>query len=176
MRKDTFTVVPFYSDVYKTEVFYTWYSLHKPKPSRLLGMIEPNEDGDLPKVNTLSQWIYKDFKPRAQKLDEKVDNQLQEIAIKDKIEMLERHAELAKEMQDLAVEYLKNKKDDLNPQSAVRLWVEGVKIERESRGLPSLITQISEATDDDLEKMIDKLLSEVENQEELPEEVEIDTG
>ena len=88
--------------------------------------------------------------------------------------MLQRHAEVGKHMQDVAIKFIDSKADSLTGNAAVRLLVEAVKMERESRGLPTLITQTLNSTDEELMEQIDKLMNRIEdsitlNDEGLPD-------
>ena len=151
----------FYNDEYKNTVFYIWYITGKPRRGKLRQLIEPNADGDLPTDRALTYWI-NEFQERSTELDKLVDENAKDVVIQEKTAMLEKHVALAIEMQDIAMEYLRLKKSSLNPHSAVRLLVDGIRVERESRGLPSLITEISKSDDEDLMKMIDKILESVD--------------
>lgn len=153
LRKDTI-----FSDSYKDEVFWCWYFNNKPQKNKLIEIIPLNEDGQIPAESTIAVWI-RQFKARAEPLDNKIQEELSRRATAEKLEMLERHAQHGKELQEIAINYLVEHKDELSTNSAVRLWVEGVRVERESRGLPTLITKISEADDDKLTKMIEDLLN-----------------
>ncbi|MBU2249170.1 MAG: hypothetical protein KKD77_20655 [Gammaproteobacteria bacterium] len=151
----------FYPDDYKNEAFYIWYISGKPRLSKFKVLLKASAEGTVPHNRTLTTWIH-DFVIRGQELDKQVEEKLETAVIEEKIEMLQRQAEIAMELQEIAVEYLRAHKDKLNPQAAVRLWVDGVRVERESRGLPSLITEISQSSNEDLEGMIDKILSGID--------------
>jgi hypothetical protein len=64
-------------------------------------------------------------------------------------------------MQDFAIDYLERNKEKINQNSAVRLLIEGIRIERESRGLPTMITKIQDSSDEDLMKQIQNLMEGV---------------
>ena len=147
---------------YKEAVFYTWYGRGKCSAQILRGNIDPDFDGRIPTISLLNTWIKNDFVERAKKLDDVVKTQVETQVVTDKVEMLKRHAENAVDMQNIAITYLKEHKDELKPSSAVRLWIDGVEIERKSRGLPSLITETLNSTDEELQKTIMKLLGDVD--------------
>ena len=77
--------------------------------------------------------------------------------------MLQRHAKIGQDMQVIAVDFIEKHYDQLTANAAVRLLVEAVKMERESRGLPTLITQTINSTDEELMKQIEDLMSAVED-------------
>lgn len=149
-----------YSEPYKESVFWCWYRSGKPKAWKLHGLIEPTPERLIPSEATLKKWIENDFVSRAEPLDITVSAVLKEKAVTEKIEMLTRHAEIGNKMQNMAIEYLDEHKDKLNQNTAVRLLIEGIRIERESRGLPTMITQINEVTD---EKLMQKIQDLMEN-------------
>lgn len=144
---------------YKESVFMLWYRSGKINSNMLYGLLPLSPDGRKPSKSTLKIWI-NDFKPRAEELDEVVKDELDGRLVQEKIEMLNRHAEIALEIQRKALDYLRNEeKSDLNSASAVRLLVEGIRIEKESRGIPKLLSKMASMTDDDLMKEAEKLLS-----------------
>lgn len=152
-----------YSSDYKNAVFLTWYSHGKCSGQVLSGYIEPDVDGIIPSDSTLQTWVHSDeFLNRAAELDSLVRAAIDSQAVSEKVEMLTRHAQTGKTMQDLALAYLKDHADDLKTQTAVRMLVDGIRIERESRGLPSLITEAIDQTDEEIMSSIEKLLSAVE--------------
>jgi hypothetical protein len=151
-----------YHDSYKNAVFYVWYLNGKPGGKKLRTLIQPQEStGLIPENPTLQRWIL-EFEEQAAELDAEIQEKIREKEIQKKTEMLERHAELGKRMTEVARQYLEEHKDSLKPPAAVRLLVEGVEIERKSRGLPSLITAVNKADDEDIMNMINDILKEVE--------------
>jgi len=147
-----------FTDTYKEQIFWMWYRAGKPNSARFYPDMIPSEDNIIPAEATLKNWIG-EFQKRAEPLDLQVREEMQRVATQEKVEMLRRHSDADVEMQNIAIEYLKEHKEQLNPSSAVRRWVEGVRVERESRGLPTLITQTVDAFDEKLMESIEKLLS-----------------
>lgn len=148
-----------YPPDYVTNVFLVWYQKGKIGARDLQNAIPPDTFGDKPTVTALWGWIKGDFADRAKELDDQVNRQIAERAVAIKIEMLERHARIGSEMQDMALKYLDDNKDNLGVGSSVRLLIEGVRIERESRGLPEALQELSHQSDEDLMKEIEKLMS-----------------
>jgi hypothetical protein len=147
-----------FTDEYKNSIFMIWYRSGKVNPTALLGIIPPNSDDKKPTRITLGNWV-DDFRPRAEELDEVVKDELDGRLVKEKIEMLNRHADIALEIQGKALDYLRDKDhSDLNAASAVRLLVEGIRIEKESRGIPKILSKMASMTDDDLLKKAEELL------------------
>lgn len=157
-----------YTANYVDAIFTIWYKMGKVGPTRLSNMIpEPSEYGissSKPSENTLRRWIENDstlsksFLERAEYLDEQVANELQGRLIAEKVAMLDAHTVVAKEMQDMALTFLRENKDKLNSNSAVRLLVEGVRIERESRGIPRTLEKLAERSDEELMDQIEDML------------------
>ena len=147
-----------FSEDYKTEVFMIWYRNSRPNPVYLYGMIPENENGKRPSRTHLSNWIREDFEVRAIPIDDAVREEMNSRLMQQKIEMLERHAETGLEMQGIALDFIREHKDELTPISAVRLLVEGVKVERGSRGIPQVLEKMMSMSDEDLLKETEKLL------------------
>jgi hypothetical protein len=146
-----------FTDAYKEQVFWIWYKAGKPSAANLMPLLPPSEQNLIPAEGTMLNWLI-NFRKQAVAIDEQVHLEMVEITKKERVEMLNRHAEAGKEMQETALEYLRNNKEKLGPGSAVRLWVEGLRVERESRGLPSLVAEINKTSDEDLMTMMEKLL------------------
>lgn len=150
-----------YSAGYIDSVFTTWYSMGKPSPTRLMAAISPYEENGIayePSQQTIRRWINEIFLERAKILDDQVMNQINQRLIAEKVEMLNRHANMGSYIQDMALKYLKEHADDLNVANSVRLLVEGVRIERESRGISTTIEKITGLSDEELEKQVRQLV------------------
>lgn len=160
-----------YASDYKDAVFYTWYNKGRCGIKVLAGYINRDENGRLPSIQILSKWK-NDFnwEERANQLDIEVKAKVDGEVVAEKAEMLQRHALLGRRMQDIALEYLEEHQDELKSNNAVRLLVEGVRIERESLGLPSIISEIVKTSDEDLLKSIVDLLGDVDDLESLSNE------
>jgi hypothetical protein len=86
-------------------------------------------------------------------------SQINQRMVAEKVEMLNRHANVGTEIQDIALKYINEHRDDLNVSNAVRLLVEGVRIERESRGISTTIEKITNQSDEELQKQIEQLVT-----------------
>jgi hypothetical protein len=145
---------------YIDEVFTAWYSLGKPSSRLLAPKLKPCEVvGKRPSDDVLEIWINRDFKKRAELLDGQVLAQINERMVAEKVEMLNRHANLGTEVQDIALKYINEHREDLNVSNAVRLLVEGVRIERESRGISTTIEKITNQSDEELQRQIEQLVT-----------------
>lgn len=150
-----------YTRGYKDDVFMLWYNNGKPSAQRLWEMLPEEWEIEKPAVKAISGWIRDIYKPRAEMMDERLAQELEGRLVKEKVEMLYRHANVGRLMQNKALTYLdKVDPDDLNTSAAVRLLVEGVRIERESVGLPQALEKMLDETDEDLLNRVEKLLGE----------------
>lgn len=124
-----------FTEEYKNEIFMLWWANGKPNTTYLHQTIPPFKLGSTEKTPsrpTLDEWM-KSFKEKAEKLDEELMEKLSATAIAEKVKMLERHIDVAMKMQNMAIDFLENAEDSLNSNSAVRLLIEGLRIERQSR-------------------------------------------
>ena len=88
-----------------------------------------------------------------------VMEQLNAQLVHEKVEMLKRHADVAKEMQELAISTLQLLDvEDFTSSSLIRLWSEGIRIERESIGIPQALEKMSGLTDEQLVKEIEEIV------------------
>lgn len=149
-----------YSEEYKTETFYLWYNGGRPSPAKLQMMIPEDWEGDIPSVSTLKTWIKHNFTPQADKINEQIAKEMEARMVKEKVEMLSRHAELGGKMQDIGLSYIEDNEDKLTSSTAVRMLVAGVQIERDSRGLPQAIEQMIDKSDEDLLEVVMQLVGE----------------
>lgn len=139
-----------YNTGYVEDIFLLWYKSGKPVVGRLFGMIPPDEDGKRPHLATLSTWIREFFVPKAEVLDAQVMDQISQTMVAEKVEMLNRHAATAKNMQNIGIEILQEKKDEISAHAAIRLIVEGIRIEGSTAGIPEALEKMTKMTDEDL--------------------------
>ncbi len=115
-----------------------------------------NDAGEKPTEGALREWV-KVWKEQASRLDLEVKAELEKRLVKEKVEMLYRHAELGQKMQKIGIDFLTDPEheDEITSSTAVRLLVAGVEIERESRGLPETLEKVMKQTD---EKLIERIV------------------
>jgi hypothetical protein len=164
---------PYYSPRYKDDMFLLWYKLGKPSSTKFSNHALPNENGDIPFKGTIDNWIEEDWGERAAKLDQEIMQKIEEEVIAEKMTMLKQHTEIARNIQDMAIEYLETHKDQMTPSTAVRMLIEGIRIERESRGMPEVLENLSNASDEKLLKQIENLATRLPT-EITPHDAEID--
>lgn len=154
-----------FSDDYKYQVFLLWYNKGRPSAQNTWNLIPGSWGENKPTVATINGWIHSDkFKEQADALDVAISDEIESRMILEKVEMLSRHADLGLEMQDMAITFIRNKKDELTSNAAVRLLIEGIRIERESRGIPQALEKMIDKSDQELLEEVSKLIggSEVE--------------
>jgi hypothetical protein len=157
-----------FTEGYKNEVFGVWYKAGKPNSHALYQIVNPDPmTGNKPTQRTLLQWT-QEFKVMAEKLDADFQERLGEMLIAEKIEMVKRHARIGQLMQDKAMEYINEVGLDSSP-AAVRLLVEGIRIERESIGIPQAIEKLTKMSDESLLQEVMNILEKSEiSIEQLP--------
>lgn len=164
-----------FSEDYKTAVRNQWFSMGKPGAKRLLTALPADSKaGRKPSMFTLQIWMKEDFIPFAEKLDNAIQEEMNNHLVAEKVEMLMRHTETAQEMQNISLEWLRKHKDDLNAISAARLLTAGIEIERMSRGIPKVMMKIANMTQEELLGRIQDIASRSSTTiepVELPEEV-----
>jgi hypothetical protein len=149
-----------YPPGYKDQIFTLWYSMGKPIARVLYPKVPVYEEfGTRPPIDTIQDWTWSpEFKERAVILDEQVMTQVNQKMVAEKVEMLNRHAVIGSEMQDMAMEYLKKHEEYLGVSSSVRLLVAGVEIERNSRGIATTFDKWEKMSDSQLNAEIQKII------------------
>lgn len=143
-----------WTEAYKQECFMVWYRSSKPSATKLADLIHPEKVSKRkPLGSTLNKWV-SDFNKQAASLDEQVERAINERLVAEKVEMLNRHAETAKKMQEWSIDWLENNIDKLNSNAAIRLWVEAIRIERESKNVPTAWSDTGRLSDEDLQKKL----------------------
>jgi len=121
----------------------------------------PEEWGNKPSAATLADWIRDSFMPKAETLNVRLAQEIEGRLVKEKVEMLYRHAEVGRKMQRIALERLDEIPDDeLNANASVRLLVEGIKIERESVGLPQALEKLLDQDNEELLSRVEALIGD----------------
>ena len=114
-------------------------------------MIPANWGNEIPTANSLHLWIQGEkFQSQAEDLDKQVSIELESRLVKEKVEMLSRHSELGVYMQTMAKDYLEANESSLSANAAVRLLIEGIRVERESKGIPQALEKMLSKTDEEL--------------------------
>lgn len=141
---------------YKLAMFQDWYNQGRPSVYKFFPYVVPDENGNKPSQITVGHWVHDDFKERADFLDKQVTDEMNKRLIEIKIEMLNRHAELAVELQKRALKELEAM-SKLTEAGSIRLLELGIKVEQGSRGIPEMLDKMRKLSDDDLLKQIQEL-------------------
>ena len=150
-----------YTEDYKESAFWTWYRGGKPAMSTLASMVESTPDGDRAASSVLSNWskVYQ-WESRAQVMDLQVRSQIERIAVREKVEMYQRQADVGKKLIVKAMEYMENENWDLRtPANALAAIKYGSELERKTRGVSDAIAKLSELDSDKLDETIVSLLN-----------------
>ena len=151
---------PHFNENYKDYVRTVWLRTVKKSAANLYTIIDPDEEnGRKPTLLTLKHWITEDFRSYAEELDRQVEDQINATYILEKVEMLKRHAETGKEMQSIALEWLRKNEDNLNAVAAARILVSGIDIERASKGIPQALQKMMQMSDENILKRIEDIVS-----------------
>lgn len=147
-----------YSKDYKEYCFLTWWRVGRPNWTNLVLQIEKFQDRMLPSTATLSDWAKEgDWVERANKLDLEVMDEIKQRFITEKAQMLARHAEVGKTLQDYGLEYLQN--NPITSQGvALRAIQMGVEIEGSAAQIEKLVSSIAKMDDPQIEEGLKSLL------------------
>jgi len=152
-----------FSDEYKKQIFILWYNSGKPSPGDLkLFIKEPD-----PLTNRfftesqLKHLINSEFRALADYFDNEVAKALETKLVSEKVEMLREHAELGKNIAKMGMDYLEEHGIG-GSRNALNAIIQGLKIERESRGTPIELAKIAKMSDD---QIIEELKDLVEGSE-----------
>lgn len=146
-----------YDANYKEQAFWIWYNSGQISGAKLalkLSEIDP----DVPSVVTLGKWITS-WQERAEELDQEVKDQFSAEVVQTKVEMLRRHAEIGKELQDIGLEWIRENKGSLTAAAVTRLIKDGYEMERASVGVPEALTKMLSVSDEELKKQIEAALT-----------------
>lgn len=150
-----------YTDQYIDQVFYLWYEGGKKLSNELINTLPPSTDGNKPSKATVGSWIPDHgWAERADALDAEVSRSIEEKIITKRTEMWERQAELAKELIDIGMNFLKDpeKGGIKNDASAIRAIDLGMSTQRISTGMAEAMVRIGKMNDEQLTTELQKLL------------------
>ena len=145
-----------FAQEYKWAMFQDWYNQGRPSVFKFYPYVVPDENGNKPTEVTVRNWIQEDFRERADLLDKQVTDEMNKRLIEVKIEMLNRHAQIAVELENKALESLRQL-EKLSEAGSIRLLELGIKVEQGSRGIPEMLDKMRKLSDDDLLKQIQEL-------------------
>jgi len=151
-----------FTEHYKYKQFLLWYNEGKPSLHAFYPGMTPDENGNIPAELTVKQKWYPIWQREAEVLDAQVKGELEKRLVKEKVEMLSRHARLGRQMQDIGLDFLTNPDnvDEITSNTAVRLLIAGIEIERESTGLPDALEKMMNRSDEQLMERAAELLKD----------------
>ena len=168
-----------YPDDYFEQCFQSWYAAGCPiNPVKVIEVI-PEFDGDKPTWNTIRRTMSeRGWAERADAMNSKAIQIAEDNLIHKKADMLARQAQMAQEVQESAMEYLRTEGYD-SSSSAVQALFKAADLELTRTGLSETIVKIARMSGDELMKEAAELLkrhSEAVEGEIIPtdEEVEIE--
>lgn len=164
-----------YTEDYKTECKHAWFSAGRPPRAKdFLECVPFDAHGRKPTINLLREWrrdLMWDF--WADEMDSKAVAIVEDELIVKKTEMLRRHAEMAENLQNLGMEYLKNGKFDSSA-SAVQAIIRGAELERTSRGFGEMLLKMSKMGDSELKDEFLKLVNRASENGQLDNAVDVE--
>jgi hypothetical protein len=134
---------------------------------------EPNvrlRNGEMqrkPESHLLSIWRGKFKWPeRADDLDVKARRELETIIVEKRVEMFQEHAETARKLIKAGLDYLEDHAID-SSSDAIKAIVAGLRIEKESVGVPQALIRVGEMSDKQLTSVIGNLLDAMRGEKEM---------
>lgn len=165
VNSKTVTIRTEYSDVYKEKCFLAWYRLGRPKVPAFRSELPVDELGRKAPDEKIWQWIEKEnWEQRADVLDAEVSHQIEVQAVNERVEMLNRQATIATDIQQKGMDYL-NEHGFEKAADALRAVIQGAELERASRGLPTALVNVSKMENSKLQDVVQKLMSRVSPEE-----------
>ena len=159
-----------YTSEWIESAFLVWYSNGKPTADGLIALLDAPRGEMMPAVASVRRIIHDQFIPRALELDSEVASRIESELIQEKVEMFRRHTEIAVELQDKALLFLREEgiKDSA---TALKALLSAVELEKASRGIDRVLESVGTRTDEQLMDELRKLISNASSVEFLPEEV-----
>ena len=148
------------TDDYRLATYMLWYNAGKPSAEVLRRNLQPDPaSGIIPSLGAVQEWIKNIFIPMALELDEQVADSVNQAMVTQRIEMLDRHAVIAKEMQEMALEYLRENGLG-SSKNALMALINGVKMEHDARIIPTdILAKLGDMSDDKLLDMFTDMLN-----------------
>lgn len=160
-----------YNEDYQEKCFVAWYQNGKPRGKKLQAVIPEDEFERKPEMHTIYKWQRQSWNERAKELDLKTRESLDDLIIRKRVEMFERHAEVGAQLADMGLDYLEDFAIGSDA-SAIRAIREGTDLERKSLGISELLKKLSTMSDDQLKKRFEELVAADEDENILDAEFE----
>ena len=155
-----------YTDRFKEQVFYSWYSTGDRSFGKfLLENLPENENGNKPNLITIQKWSEENgWIERADALDAVASVKLDEQAVDKRVKMFERLAEVGEFEVEEGFKYLKEhgiKKEE----TALRAISDGADLQKSAVGMADLINKMKSMTPEQLDRELAKLLGQKQENE-----------
>ena len=154
-----------YSESYKELCFQAWYASGRPAGKSLVSFLPVDEFGRKPQPAKVAGWRdIGGWHGRADELDRQGSKEMETYAIEKKVEMFKRHADVARQLTEKGLDWLGTHEPDKSA-DAIRLVVEGIRIEKESVGVPDALLKIAAMNDQEITEVIGQYLNRVSGRE-----------
>ena len=158
-----------FSQTYIENAFATWELHNRPSAGKLLDLLEPDDGGRKPEPITLAHWKLKyGWENRSTQILAETQKQTDRQLVQVRMDMMKRHADLAKDVMDEAWVYLKKTGFDSSA-SAVSALFKAIDEEKKSTGMGIALAQVFTMSDEDLQKHMNRLLLRARGLEEEDE-------
>jgi hypothetical protein len=149
-----------FSEEYKEQCFATWFANGCPVLPKLYRLMENDPySHKKPSLETLTNWFYKgDWKSRAETLKQAAIEKLDQELITKRTEMMKRIAEDAKDVQLMALQYLKETGFDSSA-SAVQAWARAAALEKETLGADITLSRVAAMSNQEVSKKLTSMLN-----------------
>lgn len=150
-----------YTSEYQSLVYSFWIKNDKPGIPTLLKLIPEDEYGRKPNKQTITNWKKEQgWEERYELIDIASQEELDKQLIRERVEMLQRHAALGRKMSDAGEKWLDENEID-SAAMAIRAVESGRKIEAESSGLGASLIAVFSMSDTQVQKELTSLLHRV---------------
>lgn len=147
-----------FSKDYRDYCFLIWWRNGRPDITNLILLVEKYQGRKLPGVVTLRSWKIEDnWVERADEYDKELLDQLKAAMISEKAQMLARHAEIGRKLQDYGMDYFETNPID-SQGAALRAIQLGVQTEGEAAQIEKIISSIAKMDDPQIEAGMRSLL------------------
>lgn len=148
-----------YSPNYIENAFLVWYANGQPSGSKLILMLEPDDQGHRPSKASILNWAVEyGWKERAEKLDRRASERYEEEYVAQKAQMMARHATVGRELIDKGWNWVQNNQIR-SAHAALRAIELGIEIEKDASNLAALLDTVSKMGDEKLMTKLDTLLA-----------------
>ena len=145
---------------YINAVYYIWYSMGRPTTAALMPYLNEDQFGQIPKKATVTKWRREqEWDRKADSSDEIVFRQVEKRYIQEKAQMLSKHAEIGRKMQEKGLKFLVEH-DITSAHAALRALEIGISIEKESVNLEKLLETVAGMDDAKLMSKVNQLLGD----------------